>query len=117
MDSLNLLDESAEQTGTVIATHKGFPNPAAERGHTPLSLDKLLIKSPSSTYFFRVRGHTWHRLGVFDGDVAIVDRSQSPRQGSMVLWWDESGELYISQWQQTTRQEIWGVVTAIIHQY
>ena len=117
MDGLNMLEASAEQTGTVVATHKGFPNPAAERGRSPLSLDRLLVKSPVSTYFFRIRGHTWHRLGIFDGDVAVVDRSLTPKEGSMVLWWDEAGSLYISQWQQQARQEIWGVVTATIHQH
>jgi hypothetical protein len=58
MDDVNLLNETELETGTAVATHKGFPNPAAERGGTPLSLDRLLIKSPSSTYFFRIRGHS-----------------------------------------------------------
>ncbi len=117
MDPLNLLDETALDTGTEIATHKGFPNAAAERGKAPLSLDRLLIKHPTSTYFFRVRGHHWHRLGVFDGDTAIVDRSLTPKQGSMVIWWDEAGSLYISRWQPGTTERIWGVVTSVVHQY
>lgn len=117
MDDLNLLNEAIDHTGTTVATHKGFPNPAAERGRSPLSLDKLLIKSPTNTYFFRVRGHTWHRLGVFDGDIAIVDRSLSPKEGAMVIWWDEAGELRISQWHAHIDTNIWGVVTSTIHQF
>ncbi|MCA9326947.1 hypothetical protein KDA14_00275 [Candidatus Saccharibacteria bacterium] len=117
MDDVNLLNEAVDHTGTMVATHKGFPNPAAERGRSPLSLDKLLVKSPTSTYFFRVRGHTWHRLGVFDGDVAIVDRSRSPQEGNMVVWWDEVGELHIGQWHKNIGQNVWGTVTATIHQF
>ena len=117
MDSVNLLDTAACETGTTVATHKGFPNPAAERGGAPLSLDRLLISHPSSTYFFRVRGHSWHRLGVFDDDIAVVDRSRTPTPGSLVIWWDEAGELLISQWQPTAKREIWGVVIATIHEH
>ncbi len=117
MDELNLLDGAALETGTTVATHKGFPNAAAERGRAPLSLDGLLIKHPISTYFFRVRGHSWHRLGVFDGDIAIIDRSLTPRQGATIIWWDEAGGLYLGHWQEANRQNIWGVITSIIHQY
>ena len=117
MDNLNLLGESAEETGTDIATHKGFPNAAAERGHTPLSLDRLLVQHPTSTYFFRIRGHSWHRLGVFDGDVAIIDRSLTPQEGSIAICWDETNEVRLTQWHKTEGQNLWGVVTSIIHQY
>lgn len=58
MDDINLLDETANAISTVVATRKGFPNPAAKRGRTPLNLDRLLIKRPNSTYFFRIRGHS-----------------------------------------------------------
>ena len=115
MDELSRLDEALLETGTIAATHKGFPNAAAERGRTPLSLDRLLISHPVSTYFFRIRGHSWHRLGVFDGDTAIIDRSLAPHEGSIIINWDETGTLHLSQWAPGT-QQIWGVVTAIIHQ-
>lgn len=117
MDPLNLLDDTALETGTEVATHKGFPNAAAERGRTPLSLDRLLVKHPASTYFFRVRGHHWYRLGVFDGDAAIVDRSLTPSAGKLVIWWDEAGSLFISRWQTGDRTNIWGVVTAVVHRF
>jgi len=66
---------ASAHTGTTVSVHAGFPNPAAERSGAPLSLDKLLVRHPSSTYFFRIRGHTWHRYGVFDGDLAELDRA------------------------------------------
>ena len=116
MDELSRLDESLSDTGSTMAAHKGFPNAAAERGRTPLSLDRLLISHPVSTYFFRVRGHNWHRLGVFDGDVAIIDRSLTPREGSLVIDWDETGAFQLRQWSPAAPRS-WGVITSIIHPF
>jgi len=101
-------------TGTSVAVHTGFPNPAAERQGTPLSLDKLLVRHPSSTYFFRIRGHSWHRYGVFDGDIAVIDRALPPRGRNLTVWWQESGEFALSPLMQADH-DIWGTVTAIIH--
>jgi DNA polymerase V len=106
---------SGRQTGTAVNVHTGFPNPAAERSGAPLSLDKLLVRSPVSTYFFRIRGHNWHRYGVFDGDIAVIDRALSPRERELVVWWQESGEFALSAFQRAARQNIWGTITAIIH--
>ena len=105
---------ASQHTGTSVAVHTGFPNPAAERTGPPLSLDKLLIKHPSSTYFFRVRGHNWHHYGVFDGDLAIIDRALTPHEGDLVVWWQESGEFVLSRFSRAAQQNIWGTVTTII---
>jgi DNA polymerase V len=98
-----------------VAVHAGFPNPAAERTGSPLSLDKLLVRHPSSTYFFRIRGHSWHRYGVFDGDLAVIDRALSPRENDLVVWWEESGAFRLTRFARASRQNTWGTVTAIVH--
>lgn len=106
--------------GDTIRVHNGFPNPAAERASPPLSLDRLLIRSPCSTYFMRVRGHSWHRLGIFDGDIALVDRARTPEPDSTVVSYTEMGELVLCKWDSTVfaanPMNVWGVVTSIIHQ-
>ena len=108
---------ASSHTGTSVAVHAGFPNPAAERSGIPLSLDKLLVKHPSSTYFFRIRGHNWHRYGVFDGDLAVIDRAITPREQDLVVWWQESGEFAVSRFDRSARQNTWGTITAIIHPF
>jgi len=108
---------ASKHTGTSVAVHTGFPNPAAERAGLPLSLDKLLVRHPSSTYFFRVRGHNWHHYGVFDGDLAIIDRALTPRPGELTVWWQESGDFVLSKFEHTSQSNIWGTVTAIIHPF
>jgi|GEM_PF-605145 len=122
MDQLNPDDfpgayDASKDTGTVVNVHAGFPNPAAERSGSPLSLDKLLIHHPSSTYFFRIRGHNWHDQGVYDGDLAIIDRAVTPRPGDLVVAWSESGEFVLSARAAEHRLNHWGTITAIIHPY
>jgi SOS-response transcriptional repressor LexA len=115
------LDQTAyavgRQTGTTVNVHAGFPNPAAERSGVPLSLDKLLIRHPSSTYFFRIRGHSWHRYGVFDGDLAVIDRAIVPRERDLVVWWQQSGDFILAPYARADRQTVWGTITSIIHPY
>lgn len=109
--------DASKPTGTTVNVHAGFPNPAAERNGAPLSLDKLLVRHPSSTYFFRIRGHSWHRYGVFDGDLAVIDRALNPRERELVVWWQESGEFCLSPFARADQQNIWGTITAIIHPF
>jgi len=106
----------ADDLGTAVGLHAGFPNAATTTGHGALSLDRLLIRSPSSTYFFRVRGHHWQTTGIYDGDIAVVDRALTPGQGSVVVWWTDAGELCIARWQRGMQQNTWGTITATIHQ-
>lgn len=108
---------ASQHTGTAVSVHAGFPNPAADRTGAPLSLDKLLVKHPSSTYFFRIRGHNWHHYGVFDGDLAIIDRALVPRERDLVIWWQESGEFAMAPFERAKQQNIWGTVTAIVHSF
>ncbi len=109
--------DASSDTGTNITVHAGFPNPAAERSGAPLSLDKLLVRHPSSTYFFRIRGHNWHDQGVYDGDLAIIDRAITPQPGELVVWWQESGEFCLGPFAPQAHVNHWGTITAIVHPY
>ncbi len=117
MEPLDMSEaDQARAEGTAVGVHAGFPNPAADRTGSPLSLDRLLIRHPNSTYFFRIRGHSWYRYGVFDGDLALIDRAISPREGQdLVVWWQEGGEFALSRFARADAQNIWGVVSAIVH--
>lgn len=123
-DSATLDAVAGGDTGTTVSLHAGFPNPAADRSHAPdgagrsgapLSLDKLLIKHPSSTYFFRLRGHQWENAGIFDGDIAVIDKALTPHEQDLVVWWQDSGEFYLTRWKRAKQQNIWGVVSSVIH--
>lgn len=102
-----------------VSVHTGFPNPATDTSLRTLDLNKILIAHSASTYLFRVRGNNWESAGVFDGDVAIVDRAFDPRKADVVLWWDDvRGEYSISQYGTLPAGVIvWGVITSTIHQF
>lgn len=114
MDDPKILADS----GTRVAVHAGFPNPAADRQSAPpLSLDALLIQHPSSTYLFRIRGDSWLERGIFDGDIALIDRSLSPHLGDLLLLWEDEGFTIRAYTTNYRPLEPWGVVVSIIHDY
>lgn len=101
-----------------IGIHAGFPNPAAERDHRKptLSLDRLLIPRPNSTYFFRITGHEWSNQGIYDSDIVVIDRAPHPSARDLVVAWQDD---FIIARCSTLPPGVspWGVVTAVIHQY
>ncbi len=115
-DSLQTL---ADSDG--VSVHSGFPNPGAQRRgpNTQLALDlnRLLVQRPSSTYLFRVTGHIWADQGIYDGDVAVIDRAIQARATDLIITWRNGGQALCRQRQLTPEDQPWGVVTAIIHQY
>ena len=108
-------------SGDGVSIHSGFPNPAADQRQraTGLALDlnELLVRRPSSTFLFRVAGHHWAHQGVYDGDVAVIDRALQARPSDLLIAWHETGSRLCRQHQLNPEDKPWGVVTAIIHQY
>ena len=102
-----------------VSIHTGFPNPAIDQRLQALDFNRLLIENTVSTYMFRVRGNEWEGAGVFDGDIAVVDRALNARKNDVVIWWRESGgEFAISHLHAMPKgASIWGVVTATIHRF
>jgi DNA polymerase V len=104
-----------------VSVHNGFPNPALDRRGqtTPLALDlnRLLIRSPSSTYLFRIAGQQYSDQGIYDGDIAVIERAGQPRAGDFVILWSDSHFALRRRRELTPPETAWGTVTAIIHQY
>lgn len=100
-----------------VAVHTGFPNPGIDSRLRGLDLTGLLVKNSASTYMLRIAGHDWRHVGIFDGDIAVVDRALSPQPNDVVVWWHD-GDFAISARSRTPRDAtVWGVVTSVIHQY
>lgn len=102
-----------------VSIHAGFPNPASDKSLGSLDLGQLLITHPISTYLFRIQGQDWGEYGIFDGDVAIVDRALDPRKSDLVIWWREGEEGFgISSLRDTpANATVWGVVASTVHQF
>ncbi len=114
-------DLSTMASSDGVSVHSGFPNPAVDRRGqgTQLALDinRLLIHSPSSTYLFRIAGHRWSDQGVYDGDIAVIDRAVRRRPTDLVVTWQNDTFALCRQRQLDPEEQTWGVVTAIIHQF
>ncbi len=109
----------------------GFPTAANENSHEQVSLDSYLVSNPASTVLFRVRGESMTGVGIYDGDLLVVDRSIEPVHGQVVVatinndmtvkrLYKRAGEVKLQaanpQFQDITFVEsdemsVWGVVT------
>ncbi len=67
------------------ASITGFESPAAEYKELGLSLDQLLIKHPNATFIGRASGESMQGVGIFDGDLLIVDRSLTAQNGDIIV--------------------------------
>lgn len=63
----------------------GFESPAAEYQESLCSLDQLLITRPNSTFFGVATGNSLMGIGIFNGDILIIDRAEPVKNGSVVV--------------------------------
>jgi len=63
----------------------GFESPASDYSQLPLSLDELLIVHPSATFIGRAQGDSMQGVGIFDGDILIVDRSEKMHDRDVIV--------------------------------
>ena len=63
----------------------GFPAPGDDQIEKVLDINDLVVKHPASTFFVRVEGDSMEGAGIFSGDVLVVDRSLTARDGSIVV--------------------------------
>ncbi|GIU11949.1 translesion error-prone DNA polymerase V autoproteolytic subunit [Shewanella glacialipiscicola] len=63
----------------------GFPSPAADYVELPLSLDQLLVDHPSSTWFGRAVGRSMEGVGIYHGDILVIDRAAQRRNMAIVV--------------------------------
>lgn len=80
-------NEEAGITAPLYASRPaaGFPAPGDDQVERALDINDLVVKNPSATFFVRVEGDSMEGVGIFSGDVLVVDRSLTPKDGSIVV--------------------------------
>ncbi|MEN4892550.1 translesion error-prone DNA polymerase V autoproteolytic subunit [Erwinia billingiae] len=63
----------------------GFPSPAADYVEAALDLNELCIRHRAATYFVRASGNSMTDAGIKDGDLMVVDKSEKPSHGDIVI--------------------------------
>ena len=115
----------------------GFPSPADDYIEGKLDMNEFLIRNPSATFFVRVTGESMIDAGIQSGDILVVDRSLTPKSGSIVIS-VINGEILVKRLQKEKNEiwlypdnanykpieitsemsfDVWGVVAFVIHSY
>ena len=111
----------------------GFPSPAADYTESELDLNEYCIHRRHSTYFVRAIGNSMTDIGLYSGDLLVVDKAEQPRHGDIVIA-EIEGEFTVKRLLLTPRPalqamnpdfpslypdpetlQIFGVITAFIH--
>jgi DNA polymerase V len=115
----------------------GFPSPAEDHMVQRVDLMAQLMHHPQATYLLRIRGESMRGVGIFDGDVVMVDRAIAWRSGQVVVavidgefvcktLHKRAGRIKLKAANDTFPDiilkdgqtlEIWGVVVAAIKQF
>jgi len=114
----------------------GFPSPATDYVEDDIDLNVHLIKNIPSTFLIRVQGKSMCDVGIYDGDLLIVDKSLNPKNFSTIIA-NINEELVVKTFVKEKNQSflisgskklndkinltdnpeilIWGVVTYVVH--
>ena len=114
----------------------GFPSPATDYVEDDIDLNTHLIKNIPSTFLIRAQGKSMNNVGIYDGDLLVVDRSLDPKKFSTVIvnineelviksFLKEKDRSFLTSGSKKLKDKInltenpeifiWGVVTYVIH--
>ena len=114
----------------------GFPSPATDYIEEDVDLNIHLIKNVPATFIIRVQGKSMMEVGIYDGDLLVVDKSLKPKNFSTVVanvhdelvvknFVKEKNEQFLTSDSKKIEDKIvinndseifiWGVVTYVIH--
>lgn len=102
----------------------GFPSPAQGYEEKTIDLNSLLITHPSSTVFMRIGSSRYTRMGVYNGDLLIIDRAlkvnkETDHAHRQLLVIEKNGRFSLAYtellFNSTQPVYVCGVVTYVIH--
>jgi DNA polymerase V len=77
--------ETPQATLLLNFVQAGFPAPGEDLEGSPLDTNQLLVKNPAATFFMRVSGGSMQDIGIYHGDIVVVDKSLEARDGDIVV--------------------------------
>jgi len=117
------------------ANATGFGAAADDYSERGIDLNEQLIRNKPATFFFRMNSNAMTGAGIFSGDILIVDRSITERNGKVIIA-VLNGEMMVRRLEQTAHRiqlipethnlsiidvdpfadfKVWGVVVYAIH--
>ncbi len=97
----------------------GFPSPAQGYESKVIDLNSVLIKHPSATVFMTIQSSRYRSMGIFYGDILIIDRAKKINSNSLVVY-ESEGQFVLGrvfQIKKNPEQELYitGAITHVIH--
>src|SRR3954471_24326544 len=83
------------------ANATGFGAAADDYSERGIDLNEQLIQNKTSTFFFRMNSNAMTGAGIFSGDILIVDRSITERNGKVIIA-VLNGEMMVRRLEQTS---------------
>ncbi len=79
------LMQSLDEIPVLGLVEAGFPTVAEEDRSDTMSIEEYLIDNKSASYILEVKGDSMIDAGIHEGDLVIVERSEFPRVGDIVI--------------------------------
>lgn len=115
----------------------GFPSPADDYIEDTLDLNKFLIRQKDSTFFMTVEGDSMIDVGIFSGNILIIDRSIKTFENKVVVvvlngeftvrtFVKKQGRIFlvpankkysVVEIVEGMDFEVWGVVTTVLNKF
>lgn len=93
----------------------GFQSPAVGYEDKTLNLNTLLVKHPLATVFMKIDSRKYMHMGIFDGDLLIIDRAKTVHPNSLVVY-AQNGEFLLGRFYSISSEAtVTGVVVHVIH--
>ena len=68
-----------------VGISAGFPSPADDFIELTIDLNHLLVRNKDTTFFAKVKGHSMKNIGIYDGDLLIIDKSLEPQNNKIAV--------------------------------
>ena len=115
---IKFIDNSLNKNYHKFIMITGFPSPAQGYEQKGIDFNNILVKHPSATVVMKIESSNYTGMGIFNGDILIIDRAKRITPNSLVVYESEGhfvlGRVYnIKKTLEDTI--ITGSVTHVIH--
>lgn len=96
----------------------GFPSPAQGYEQKGIDFNNILIKHPSATVVMRIENSNYTGMGIYNGDILIIDRAKKVTPNSLVVY-ESEGRFVLGRVFNIKKSAedtiVTGAVTHVIH--
>lgn len=93
----------------------GFPSPAQGYEQKTIDLNSYLIKHPAATVFMRIENSRYTNMGIYSGDLLVIDRAKKINPNSLVVY-EADGHFVLGRvFNIKSETVITGAITHVIH--